>query len=128
MHHFDALTISLMAIAYGLYLVGSLWLILVTFQKSLGWGLACLFVPFASLVFVCKNWDRASKPVFCCLISSAIGITLYASNPSFHEAYDKKHSPTTTIAQAAKPVKPVAPAVHKTVHTTTNHSGIKHHK
>lgn len=39
------------------YLGGGLFIAIAAFRKSALWGLACLFLPFAALVFVIQNWD-----------------------------------------------------------------------
>lgn len=41
---------------------GGLWLLIVAFEKSVWWGLGCLFIPFASLLFVILNWRATWKP------------------------------------------------------------------
>lgn len=40
---------------------GGVWLLLLAFQESVLWGLACLFVPCVQLVFVVKFWHRAKR-------------------------------------------------------------------
>jgi hypothetical protein len=53
----------LIAIAGALVvLAASLWFTIESFQESVGWGLACLFIPFANLVFLMIHWDRGGKP------------------------------------------------------------------
>lgn len=47
-------------------------LLILAFRKSVGWGLACLFLPFAALVFVIQNWAEA-KTAF---LTSAGGAVL----------------------------------------------------
>jgi len=42
--------------------VGSIWLIVRAFQDSLLWGLCCLFLPMATLLFAVLNWDDAKVP------------------------------------------------------------------
>src|SRR5687767_263772 len=37
-------------------------ILIMAFKTSVGWGLACLFLPFAALVFVIKFWDQAKTP------------------------------------------------------------------
>ncbi len=43
-------------------LIGGLWLLVVTFQESVLWGLGSLFIPFVSLVFVVMHWEVAKQP------------------------------------------------------------------
>ncbi|MFH1465468.1 MAG: hypothetical protein ABIO70_13860 [Pseudomonadota bacterium] len=43
-------------------LIGGIWILVLAFATHLGWGLACLFVPLARLVFVLTHWERARLP------------------------------------------------------------------
>jgi hypothetical protein len=38
------------------------WLVVVSFQESVGWGLITLLVPGGALVFVIMHWDIAQQP------------------------------------------------------------------
>ena len=42
--------------------VGGLWLIIEIFKESVGWGLACLLIPIATLAFVAMHWEVAKRP------------------------------------------------------------------
>ena len=42
-----------------LLVIGGLAFLIAAFQESLLWGLAVLFLPLASLVFLVTNWGRA---------------------------------------------------------------------
>jgi hypothetical protein len=55
--------------------VCGLWFTLETFNESLLWGLACLFIPFASLVFLVAHWDRAAKPFLFSL--AGVGVMMF---------------------------------------------------
>lgn len=64
-----------------LMVVGSLgslaafvWLLVIAFRESTGWGLVCLFIPFAVLVFTVKFWDQAKLPFFGCLAGATLGL------------------------------------------------------
>ena len=41
---------------------GSIWSIVVAFRVSTMWGVLCLLIPFAHLVFMFVHWDRARRP------------------------------------------------------------------
>lgn len=60
-----------------LLVVGQLWLVVRAFQHGLGWGLACLFVPFAALAFIVLHWDEAANPFFTSL--AGLGCVLYSA-------------------------------------------------
>ncbi len=57
-------------------LASFIWIVVVAFQTHILWGLACLFLPFATLVFAVLNWDRAAKPFFAHLASSVLAFAL----------------------------------------------------
>ena len=43
-------------------LAGGIWLIIVAFQENVGWGIACVFVPFLSVVFAITHWTKSKVP------------------------------------------------------------------
>ena len=47
--------------------VAHIWLLVVAFRTGLGWGLACLFIPFAVLAFVGAHWGVAKRPFLAAL-------------------------------------------------------------
>ncbi|MCD4750936.1 MAG: hypothetical protein K8R59_16300 [Thermoanaerobaculales bacterium] len=53
-------------------LAAGIWLLVLAFRESLGWGLACLFIPFAALVFAVKFWDEAKIPFIITLVSAGV--------------------------------------------------------
>jgi len=65
----EFLAIGLQIIGYIISLVFGIIIIIKAFQTHVGWGICALVVPFASLVFVIKYWDKAGKPFLLSLIS-----------------------------------------------------------
>lgn len=53
-------------------LVCLLWLVVVAFKTHILWGLACLFLPFATAIYGILNWDRAAKPFLAHLASTIL--------------------------------------------------------
>ncbi len=51
---------------------GSIIFLIRSFSVSIGWGLACMFVPFASLVFLVKYWDEAMEPFLLSLVGGIL--------------------------------------------------------
>ena len=47
-----------------LCLVGGLFFLIAAFRESVLWGLAVLFVPFVSLIFLILHWSRAKDSFF----------------------------------------------------------------
>lgn len=64
----------LIAVFYGVIIL------IKAFQAHILWGLAYLFIPFASLVFVFTHWDETGKPflytlggTFLCVVGAMLG-------------------------------------------------------
>lgn len=55
-------------------LIGGIWFLIAAFQESVLWGLACLFVPIASLFFLMSHSDKALNPF---LMSFGGGVLFY---------------------------------------------------
>jgi hypothetical protein len=53
--------------------IAGIWLLVVAFRTSIWWGLACLVIPIAGLVFVCVHWDKAWKPFLCSVSALIVG-------------------------------------------------------
>ncbi|HUQ04443.1 MAG TPA: hypothetical protein VM261_18210 [Kofleriaceae bacterium] len=45
-------------------LLGGITFLVATFRESVLWGLACLFLPFASLIFLVVHWAKAKDSFF----------------------------------------------------------------
>jgi len=56
-------------------LVSFIWLTTIAFKRSVGWGLAVLFIPFAFIVFAVKNWTEAKVPF---LVNLGSGVAVAA--------------------------------------------------
>ena len=66
--------LGLLIALFGLLVISvcSIWFIIETFSESILWGLACLIIPFASLVFLVLHWDRAGKPFLYSLAGTGV--------------------------------------------------------
>jgi hypothetical protein len=53
---------ALLVIGILLSVVGGIWLLITAFQESVGWGLACMFLPIVSLIFVFLHWEESKRP------------------------------------------------------------------
>jgi hypothetical protein len=56
--------------------VGGVWFLVAAFKVSIGWGLVCLFLAPAQIVFLIKHWKEARKPFAVGLL--AMGVILVA--------------------------------------------------
>jgi hypothetical protein len=52
----------LTVIGTGASAAGFIWLLVKAFQESVGWGVACLLLPFVSIFFVFMHWPEAKRP------------------------------------------------------------------
>ncbi|MDF3058294.1 MAG: hypothetical protein K0R17_2509 [Rariglobus sp.] len=66
----NGLGMLIMSLGLLIGFAASIWFIVISFKESILWGLACLFIPLASLVFTIMYWSDAKKPflisVFIC--------------------------------------------------------------
>jgi F0F1-type ATP synthase assembly protein I len=53
---------ALLIIGVLMMIVGGIWLLVVQFQTSIGWGLGSLVLPIVGLVFVFMHWEVSKKP------------------------------------------------------------------
>jgi thiol:disulfide interchange protein len=63
----------LAAIGGLLVMVAHIYLVVVAFEKSWVWALCVLCLPFANIVFIITNWDRAQRPVILYVIGLVLG-------------------------------------------------------
>ncbi len=61
---------AVIAIAAIALLVSTIWFYYEAFKVHVGWGFACLFVPFAALVFLFMHWREALKPFVASLLAT----------------------------------------------------------
>lgn len=59
-------------------LVFSIQILILAFKKSVGWGLASLFIPFVIFVFVAQNWPACKTPFLRWLACFAVLMVGYA--------------------------------------------------
>ncbi len=68
--------ILLIAVFGLLSIFGLVGLYVAAFRESVGWGMLCLFVPFAMLVFVIRHWEQAKVPFLLSISVPVFGIAL----------------------------------------------------
>ncbi len=67
--------LTVLIIVFGLMsIVGVLGLYVAAFRESVGWGVLCLFVPFAMLFFVVRHWEKAKLPFLLSISIPVFGI------------------------------------------------------
>jgi len=133
MHNLDGLTLFFFLVAVLLGFGGSIWWIAEAFRKSIPWGLAVLFIPFASLAFLVTNLDRAGKPFLMSLASTAIVILLGTINKNFLEALNvdghKNEIAQANVKTSPQGAENIAPPVvkHIAAKQAQVHHSAKHH-
>jgi glutaredoxin len=58
----ETLAVAISGIGLLFALVGMIWLIVAAFRQGIVWGLCCLFIPGASLIFLVVHWGVAARP------------------------------------------------------------------
>jgi hypothetical protein len=56
------LVILIVSVAGTLVFVGNLFAIVYAFGQNIWWGIGALLIPFFSLFYCMRNWDRAAYP------------------------------------------------------------------
>jgi hypothetical protein len=65
----SSLPSALIVIGSVLGFIAGIWLLVVAFRQSILWGLACLLIPFVSLLFVIVHWSEARSPFLLSLLA-----------------------------------------------------------
>lgn len=73
---------ALFLIGLAINTVGWLMVVWIAFKESVGWGIACLLVPLAYIVFVITHWQDARKGFFTALGGMAILLFSVVAMPS----------------------------------------------
>ncbi len=74
-----AIGIIILVVSWLALFAASIWLLVIAFRVSVGWGLASLFIPFAGFVFPFLHWEKGGKPfiaLLCCLPPAIVGFIL----------------------------------------------------
>jgi glutaredoxin len=82
----EPLTIALLILGVLIAVIGAVMLIIAAFRENVWWGLAYLFVPMASLVFVCMHWSRAKTGFLVNLIGALVAVGGLAASPTVRAA------------------------------------------
>ena len=86
----DPLTIVLIILGVLLACIGGIVLLVAAFRENVWWGLASLFLPFASLIFVMCHWARAKIGFALSMLGSVILIgACFHAAPQLRDAVQK---------------------------------------
>ena len=59
----------LLVIGFAISAFAGIWFLVVAFRQSVLWGLACLLIPFVSLIFLIIHWNEAKRPFLWSLLA-----------------------------------------------------------
>lgn len=82
----DALGIGLVIIGCLFSAVANIWILVLAFKRHIGWGLACFFIPLASVVFIFMNLPRTAIPFVISIVSMVMMVGGYFMSPSMQKA------------------------------------------
>jgi hypothetical protein len=110
-------TLSWIFFGFGALLLGFgwLWMTIVAFQRSTGWGVFVLLFPLAGLLFIFKSWEDARRPFATQLIGLAfcsVSLLLNFWPMLYASARARFRSQPATIA----PIPAGGPAMDNTAH------------
>jgi hypothetical protein len=72
MESLPVVPLILSAVGFIIAMVGNIWFYIIAFKTSVGWGFACLFLPFASLVFMIKYFDEVLEPFLVSVVGAIL--------------------------------------------------------
>jgi hypothetical protein len=101
-----ALVIILLGLAVLVALAGSIWLIVLAFQRRVLWGLAVLFIPLANLVFTVIDWPNAKRPFLLSLLSIPLCLGAWFAVPKDHP-FMQELTRQLAVQQAAAEDSPI---------------------
>ena len=74
---FHGLGWTLLILGYLLAFLGSLWIIILGWQRNILWGVICFLVPIVQLVYVAAHW-KESKEAFLLQIAGLVLVIIAA--------------------------------------------------
>jgi hypothetical protein len=72
---------ALLVLGVALAIIGGIWLLVVTFQTSVLWGIGSLVLPLVSLIFVFMNWQTTKKPFLIQVVGVVLMVFAVMSHP-----------------------------------------------
>ena len=67
----------LLILGYVLAFLGSLWIIVLGWQRKILWGVICFLVPAVQLVYVAVYWKESKEGFF--LLLAGLGLVILAA-------------------------------------------------
>lgn len=93
------------------FIAGIMFLI-VAFREGALWGLAVLFIPFASLIFLVMYWNQAKKAFLLSLAGSGIvmvgAFAMGAASPDSSEVLGSLEEPTSSSERYSVPTERIS--------------------
>jgi len=63
-------SMTMLGLGMLLFMAAGIWFLVAAFREGVGWGLACLFLPFVAPIFLIMHWREAWKPGVCSFLGA----------------------------------------------------------
>lgn len=75
---------AFLVLGWMLAFLGSLWIIVLGWQRSVAWGIGCFLLPLIQLIYVALHW-KESKEAFFMILGGFVCMIIahFVSVPSF---------------------------------------------
>lgn len=88
----NMLILALVVVGFLVNLAGGLLFLVAAFRESVWWGLACFFIPFASLIFLIKYWESAKTGFATTVVGAVVMFAALFSSAEARQAFLKSYS------------------------------------
>jgi len=81
----DAVGIALLIFGLLANVVCGIWMIVISFRKHIGWGLAVIFLPFGLWIYAITDWRRANRPFLIHIAAVIMMVSGVALSPTLQK-------------------------------------------
>lgn len=111
---------ALLGTGFLLFLLGGIWLLVLAFGRGVGWGLACLLLPPAQIIFVIMHWRDAWQAAGVAFLGGLLTVTgmvfgfatlaqhMQAVLPEMAAVVEQQQAALAAAHAAANPERPPA--------------------
>lgn len=94
----------LFLVGLAVIIVGTIMVLIVAYKESIWWFLGCLFIPFASILFIITHWEETKQGFFWSLAGTGIAVLGMIVSPAVPRT-PKPEEVKTPVASASRPVE-----------------------
>ncbi|MCC6979986.1 MAG: hypothetical protein IT343_16830 [Candidatus Melainabacteria bacterium] len=95
----DAVGIILMILGLLANVACGIWMIVIAFQKHIGWGLAVIFLPFGLWIYAISDWKRANKPFLIHIAAVIMIVGGVAMSPTIQKSAAEGGSSSSSLTR-----------------------------